>query len=417
MRQYMETHPWIRFEIELDPGSPRFWMQLGEARSKCDHIKGIPLEPETANMLMRLFLAKGIQGTTAIEGNSLTENQVLERIEGKDLDLPPSQEYMEREIDNIVEACNALWNDLSRGGDGHLTVAGIKEFNRAVLDRLPPEEDVIPGQIRTKSVSVGNVYRGAPAEDCEYLLERMCEWLNGSTFSSDDPEMKVPLAIIKAALAHLYIAWIHPFGNGNGRTARLVEVQILSAAGIPKPAAHLLSNYYNQARPEYYRQLAHTSRIDKSERAFIAYAVQGFVEGLQSQLHMVRNQQWAVAWENYVHRAFRDDKSPVARRQRKLVLALSKKELPVPKSQLMTLDAEVALGYQGVRTDRALGRDLRLLEQQGLIVREAKNTYRARTETILAFLSPVAPEEEQIDVAALGVPTLDIRELDARETA
>ena len=45
--------------------------------------------------------------------------------------------------------------------------------------------------------------------------------------------------ILKATLAHLYIAWIHPFGDGNGRTARLVEFMLLSRAGVPSPSAHL----------------------------------------------------------------------------------------------------------------------------------------------------------------------------------
>ncbi len=42
-------------------------------------------------------------------------------------------------------------------------------------------------------------------------------------------------AIIKAVLAHVYIAWIHPFGNGNGRTARLIEFHLLMSGGMPPP--------------------------------------------------------------------------------------------------------------------------------------------------------------------------------------
>ena len=40
-------------------------------------------------------------------------------------------------------------------------------------------------------------------------------------------------AFLRAVLAHVYIAWIHPFGDSNGRTARLVEFGILTAAGVP----------------------------------------------------------------------------------------------------------------------------------------------------------------------------------------
>jgi Fic family protein len=64
------------------------------------------------------------------------------------------------------------------------------------------------------------------------------------------------MALMKAILTHLYIAWIHPFGDGNGRTARLAELQILLAAGMPMPASHLLSNHYNTTRTDLYRQPA-----------------------------------------------------------------------------------------------------------------------------------------------------------------
>lgn len=47
-----------------------------------------------------------------------------------------------------------------------------------MLDGQPIDPDVAPGEIRQHSVGVMR-YLGAPAEDCEYLLERLCEWLRG----------------------------------------------------------------------------------------------------------------------------------------------------------------------------------------------------------------------------------------------
>jgi hypothetical protein len=72
--------------------------------------------------------------------------------------------------------------------------------------------------------------------------------------------MDAVYAILKAMVAHLYLAWTHPFGDGNGRTARLIEFHILLSAGVPSPAAHLFSNHYNQTRAEYYRQLDRASK-------------------------------------------------------------------------------------------------------------------------------------------------------------
>ncbi len=79
-------------------------------------------------------------------------------------------------------------------------------------------------------------------------------------------------------MAHLYIAWIHPFGDGNGRTARFLEVKILLRAGIPTVAAHLLSNHYNATRSAYYRQLQRASASGGYVAPFIQYALQGFID-------------------------------------------------------------------------------------------------------------------------------------------
>src|SRR5262249_55582331 len=139
--------------------------------------------------------------------------------------------------------------------DVPLTVEKIKHYNRLILDGLELQEGVEPGEIRTHSVVVGN-YRGAPAADCEQLLSQLCRWLNSDDFrSDDDAQLRAPLAIVKAAVAHLYLAWIHPFGDGNGRTARLLELQILLSSGFAMPTTQLLSNHYNATRGEYYRQL------------------------------------------------------------------------------------------------------------------------------------------------------------------
>lgn len=361
-------------------------MLLGEAASKCEHIAGVPLQPETAKRLHQLYLAKGAAATTAIEGNTLTEDEVLKRIEGK-LDLPPSKEYLGQEVDNIVKACNQIVKGLAEG-HGVLTLERVKDFNRQVLNGLTLDKDVVPGEIRTYSVLVGNVYRGAPAADCESLLRRLCDWLAGPDFQVPENLNHVGIetiyAVLKAIVAHVYLAWIHPFGDGNGRTARLVEYALLVAAGVPQPACHLLSNHYNQTRSRYYQQLDRASKSGGDLLPFIEYAVQGFVDGLREQLNAVRAQQWTVSWVNYVHDIFRDKETTTHRRQRHLLLDLSLETGCVPVAKAGEVTPRVAKDYAS-RTSRTLLRDLRELEHLGLIERTPQGV-RARREIILAFL-------------------------------
>jgi Fic family protein len=245
--------------------SPTFWMQLGEARSKCDHLARVPMPPSYAQVLHEINLSKGVHATTAIEGNTLSEEEVAVIL--RQPGTARNDDYQVREVENVARAYNRVLADLRGGTVPQLTPAVIKEFNRQVLDGLDLPPEVRPGEVRQHSVSVGP-YRGPDWGSCEDLLQRMCDWLNGPSFSGDGT-MRVPVALIKASLAHLYLAWIHPFGDGNGRTARLCEFLVLVTCGVPTSAAHLISNHCNKTRYEYYRQLQYASR-GRSSRATTA---------------------------------------------------------------------------------------------------------------------------------------------------
>jgi cell filamentation protein, protein adenylyltransferase len=382
-REYLTTHPRLSFApIDLNRSPARLWMLLGEARSKIEHLGGVPLRPEAQFRMQRLYLAKGAWATTAIEGNTLSEEQVRARIEG-DLRLPASQEYLGQEIDNVVVAFNLIKDDLVIGGYRPFTLSRLQGFNRLVLNNLELEPDVQPGEFRTRSVAVGP-YRAAPAQDVMYLLDRLFEWLE-SAFQppADDPDMALATQIVKAIVAHVYFEWIHPFGDGNGRTGRLIEFEILLAAGVPFPAAHLLSNHYNATRSEYYRQLNLTSRSGGDLISFLVYAVEGFVDGLRVTIHQVQTEQMDVMWENQVHQVL-PGSSPTQERRRAVVLAMSRIDAPVTRQQLATFAPEVAAAYLG-KGSKTVTRDLNELRRLGLVRSEAGG-YVAAKEQMRAFL-------------------------------
>lgn len=361
-------------------------MLLGEARSKVAHIAGSLLNPDVAREMHNVYLTKGVLATTAIEGNTLSEEEARRRIEG-DLDLPPSREYLGREIDNIIAAYNEIKDELVGGVAPPMSRATIENYNRLILKDLELEEGVVPGEIPTHSVGVGS-YVGAPREDCQLLLDRLSEWLNGPDFAPRSKAWELPMALIKAIVAHLYIAWIHPFGDGNGRTARLMELRILLEAGVPTPATHLLSNHYNQTRTEYYRQLRQASKGDGDVLPFVRYALQGFVDGLRDQLAMIREQQFGDRWEQYVYQQFGRTNSPARIRQRQLVLEMSKFDQPLPKAELSRLSAGLFEMYHG-KTDKTLSRDINVVLKMGL-VRSQAGGYTPNKGVIEAFLPVMA---------------------------
>lgn len=383
-RGFVASHPWINFRMDLRSLGPGFWSLLGESRSKCRHLANTPMKPNFADELRRVYLAKGVHATTAIEGNTLTEEQAQQAVDGE-LKLPPSQEYLQKEIENVLDAINGLERDiLTTNGQFDLNVEALMAFNLTILHGTKYDEEVVPGEIRGHNVGVGR-YRAPEYGDCEYLLHLMCEWLNGPDFApvTDDPRQTYLRAICRAVAAHVYLAWIHPFGDGNGRVARLVEFGALTEAGLPSVAAHLLSNHYNATRSEYYRQLDRASKSGELTE-FLCYAIQGFVDQLQAVIDKVHMANLQVSWQNYVHECFHDHLTVAGKRQRDLVLALSHHGGYVRRAELRTLTPELAAAYADKQA-KTITRDLNRLEEFGLILR-SREGIKAHTEMMLQFI-------------------------------
>ncbi len=374
-KRVSETHPHINFSLDLGQLGASSWVLLGEAKSKAQHIGRALLSPEAAENLLQVYLAKGVLATTAIEGNTLSEDEVRLLLD-RNLELPPSREYLEREIENVVAAYNLARKELLDDPNLPFSVDRLCEYNRILLEGLDLEEGVVPGKVREHSVVVGS-YRAVPAAEAVALLEDLCDWLNGPEFDAPGsaPELAASMAIVKAIIAHLYLAWIHPFGDGNGRTARLLELQILLCAGFPVPTCQLLSNHYNLTRTDYYRQLAISSRDRGGVFSFLHYAARGFVDQLHEQLGVIRKVQFADRWQQYVYQRFGERRSETAQRRLRLVLDLSRefheKGEPILKRAIPDLSPRLAAAYAS-KTEKTLSRDLNAIEKLQVLRREGR---------------------------------------------
>ena len=273
----MGSHDFIKFPPELGEFSSKTWLLLGVIQAKIERILQIPIPPDESKLLRRVYLAKGIHGTTAIEGNSFSETEVG-KILNHELQVPPSRLYQEQEIRNMLNAFNQVGNNEIEGTQPSFSIELLNHYHTLVLDNLDDilEEGVEVGRIRTHKVLVGR-YQGAPPEDCEQLIEKYCEWLNNENIVPNGYEdYGIAWQIIRALVAHLYFAWIHPYGDGNGRMARLIEFAILLRAGVPDMAAHLLTSFYNKTVDMYYRAL----QASHGEFRDGAYPQEGDCQGL-----------------------------------------------------------------------------------------------------------------------------------------
>jgi Fic family protein len=391
MRPDGETHPWLVFEPKWRLTSNAL-LNLGEARSKCQHLAGVAIHPALAQELSSVTLIKGALATTAIEGNTLTLEEVQKHL-WSDVKLPRSREYQMVEVQNVLDAIQKIDSCLKKNERIPLTIGRVCEVNESILRNTEHEPNAVPGRLRQHSVVVGGVYLAPDWQRMQELLERLCRWLDDDFRLRDESDRTsdwlIARGIVKAVVAHVYLAWIHPFGDGNGRTARLVEVQVLSQAGVPLIATSLLSDHYNRTRDRYYRELAQASKNGGDLSSFIAYAVEGFVDGLREQINEVKSYQIRVAWENYVHKVL-DGATPAIKRRRQLVLDLPV-DKPTPKKDLSVISERVRNEYRDAG-ERTIPRDLNALVSEKLLLKTSAG-YLPNLNLIRAFIVPAFSAE------------------------
>lgn len=359
----LKRYPHIRFQRHWEI-SPRVHYQLGQCQAIISAICEMPLRPEYHERLLAVSLIKGAQATTAIEGNTLTDDEVSRVARGES--LAPSKEYQEREVRNILDAMNLILREVTVEDRSTLISETLmRSFHRHVGRDLGEHFDAIPGQLRTDERVVGPYKCPAP-QDVPALLALLCEWLK-KEFGFSGGQQSFADAAIQAIVTHVYIEWIHPFGDGNGRTGRLLEFYILLRAGNPDIGSHILSNFYNLTRAEYYRQLDRAAK-EKELSAFIGYAVQGYRDGLLESLKTIQSSQFEMAWRTLIYDRFADQryrKKNVFKRRRDLVLNMPI-DREVTKDELLVLTPQIARAYSGLSA-RTLHRDLQVLIGMQLI--------------------------------------------------
>lgn len=186
--------------------------------------------------LHRINRIKTIQGSLAIEGNTLSTDQITAILEGKPV-IAPINEV--QEVRNAIKAYQML-DELNPNSINDLLKVHLTMETGLIDDA---------GSFRAKGVGVASgeeiIHYAPPAERVPYLIEELFEWLNTT---EEHP-------LIKSCVFHYEFEFIHPFSDGNGRTGRLWQTLILSKwRSIFKnlPIENIVYKY----RKEYYHAIA-----------------------------------------------------------------------------------------------------------------------------------------------------------------
>lgn len=248
-----------------------------EAEILYETIKDLPILPQLATSLEQALIRRSIHGTAAIEGNPLTEDRVSEII--SKTDNTGGKERAEQEILNLKNAYDFIHGIKAEGGYLVLNEQFVRDAHRLITRGIEDEWNN-PGAYRNHKVQVGDKTHGGiytPPKclpDIEKLMDTFCEWINSEDLVNQFPP-------IRAALAHYYLGIIHPFGDGNGRTARITEALMLRVGGI-KYVPIMLSNFYYKNMDDYFVAFSKTIKNKENNvTPFIKFTLKGFIESLR----------------------------------------------------------------------------------------------------------------------------------------
>ena len=235
------------------------------------------LAPEWVARLDKLNRVRAVHGTTAIEGNPLSEAEVSYQIETANLGRSAPFLKLSKEQMQIRNAARAQdWvKDRFTPGSPPFRMRDILTMHE-MLTRESDEVNNVPGELRSYPVQVGSpdlggIHFGAPYDTLGVLMEELISLVNSKKLQSEH-------AVIQALLAHFFLVTIHPFGDGNGRVSRLVEAGILFQRGYNVHGFYGLSNFFYRNADKYRRLLQQARRfpehVDVTE--FVQFGVEGF---------------------------------------------------------------------------------------------------------------------------------------------
>jgi len=334
-----------------------------EVRLLYNSVADLPILPQFASRLEEEAIIKSIFGTAALEGNPLTEEKVAELL--STTNGQQKRKRAEREILNLKEAYKFISSFKPIDKPFILEEAVIKKLHSIITSGVDYKDNV-PGSYRNEAVKVGDSEHGGVytppkvLDDIRNLMKEFCDWMNS-------PEISEFPAEIRGCLAHYHLAIIHPFGNGNGRTARALEALVMQASGI-KYMPVMLSNYYYRNIDDYYWAFSNTLNHAQHEiTPMLDFALNGMKESLA-----IIKSKIAYAIRMLTLGVFYGElrnKKEVTQRQHDLLMLLLDKPITFTLPDLAKSDIFKVL-YRRV-SERTARRDLKKLE--GILLLLAEN--------------------------------------------
>ncbi len=340
--RYQKPAAWIRYNPLA------LFDVLTDAKAAVMALTSIPYQKSWAEEFQKVQLKHEVAGTSRIEGADFTDRELDAAL----LDETPA-EALTRSQRQARSAVNTYrWI-------AHLPDAKpvdcdlVREIHRRIVTGCD-DDHCPPGQLRT---SDQNVIFGAPRHrgveggtDCESAFVELC--------TAVEQEFREHDLLIQSLAFHYHLGAMHPFLDGNGRTARAVQALLLQRAGLRDEIFIAMSNYYYDEKTGYLSVLSETAANDHDLTPFLIFGLKGIAAQCRRLLDEIRNQVSKTIFKDVMYDLFTrlesTKKRVIARRQIEILKILLKTQ-----SMNLTELHKATLQYYNVKNPwKAYTRDL-----------------------------------------------------------
>ncbi|HEX7501453.1 MAG TPA: Fic family protein [Polyangia bacterium] len=342
MIPYQKPDNWIAYDASAVSGA------LVEAKSTVLSLSTIPYQRAWVETLQKMELKREVAGTSKIEGAEFTDREL-----DAALNETPQQLLTRSQRQAFAAVQTYRWiaglpDD--RPVDSNL----ICEIHRRVVTGAD-DDHCAPGQIRQKDVNVNfgaPRHRGADGgSECAESFAAFTHALQ-TEYRRHDP-------IVQALAAHYHFAAMHPFLDGNGRTARALEALMLQRARLRDTCFIAMSNYYYDEKIEYLSALAQVRELRHDLTPFLIFGLKGIALQARRLLEEIQHQISKELFRNLMidlfHRLQTPRKRVIGERQIEILKILLDSNGMDPN----TLMSKVSPVYKSLKNSRtAIARDL-----------------------------------------------------------
>ena len=223
-------------------------MEAATAKIRTDLRRYVVTEPRRwTGLLARMTRARALVASNSIEGINVSAEDAIAAIDGEDPTNTDRDSW--RAVVGYREAMDYILQ--RRQSPSFLITEDVLLAVHFMI--CQSELTAHPGQYRPGWIGIRNtqtgevVHEGIDRELLEPLIHELLNYVNNADVES---------VFLRAAMAHLNLVMLHPFTDGNGRTARCIHTAILASDGIVAPLFSSIEEYIGHNQQAYYNVLA-----------------------------------------------------------------------------------------------------------------------------------------------------------------